>query len=89
MLLGRVLFEQGRVDEAETAYARVLRFDPHHSGALFHMGEALARKRRFAEAVDAWERVAQLDPAGDYAPQARSRARSARDLQHIFTVRPD
>jgi hypothetical protein len=30
--------------------------------------------------------VVQLDPAGPYAAQARSRGRSARDLQHIFAA---
>jgi hypothetical protein len=34
--------------------------------------------------VQAWERVIQLDPQGPFANEARSRARSARDLQHIF-----
>jgi hypothetical protein len=30
--------------------------------------------------------VVQLDPGGPYASQARTRARSARDLQHIFAA---
>jgi hypothetical protein len=34
--------------------------------------------------VQVWERVIQLDPDGPFATEARSRARSARDLQHIF-----
>jgi cytochrome c-type biogenesis protein CcmH/NrfG len=77
------------VDDAVAAFERVLRIDADHAGALFHLGEALARKRRFEAAVQAWDRVAHLDPAGSYANSARSRARSARDLQHIFTIRPD
>jgi hypothetical protein len=36
--------------------------------------------------VDDWERVIQLDPSGPLAAEARSRARSARDLQHIFAT---
>jgi hypothetical protein len=36
--------------------------------------------------VQAWERVVQIDPSGPYASQARTRARSARDLQHIFAA---
>ena len=59
---------------------------PEHAGALYHQGAALARQRQFDQAVQAWERVVQLDPAGPYAAQARSRARSARDLQHIFAA---
>jgi hypothetical protein len=27
----------------------------------------------------------QVEPTGEFASQARSRARSARDLEHIFT----
>jgi cellulose synthase operon protein C len=84
--LGRALLEDGRTTQALEAFARVLRFDPDHPGALYHTGAALARQRRFDEAVDAWERVVQLDPAGPFAAQARSRARSARDLQHIFAA---
>jgi len=84
--LGRALLEDGRTTQALEAFARVLRFDPDHAGALYHTGAALARQRRFDEAVEAWERVVQLDPAGQYAGQARSRARSARDLQHIFAA---
>jgi cytochrome c-type biogenesis protein CcmH/NrfG len=83
-MLGRALLEDGRTTQALEAFERVLRFDPEHAGALYHQGAALARQRQFEQAVAAWERVVQLDPAGPYAAQARSRARSARDLQHIF-----
>ena len=62
----------------------MLRFDPEHRAALFHRGAAHARERRFYDAVNDWERVIQLDPSGPLAAEARSRARSARDLQHIF-----
>ena len=64
----------------------MLRFDPEHAGALYYQGAALARQRQFEQAVPAWERVVQLDPARPFAAQARSRARSARDLQHIFAA---
>jgi tetratricopeptide (TPR) repeat protein len=84
--LGRALLEDGRTTEALEAFERVLRFDPDHAGALYHQGAALARQRHFELAVQAWERVVQIDPAGPYASQARSRARSARDLQHIFAT---
>jgi len=83
-LLGRVLLEDGRPTQALEALDRVLRFDPDHAGALFYRGAALARERQFREAVAAWDRVVQLVPAGDLAAQARMRARSARDLEHIL-----
>jgi tetratricopeptide (TPR) repeat protein len=82
--LGRVLLDDGRTPEALEALERVLRFDREHRAALFHRGVARARQRRFADAVTDWEQVIQLDPAGVFAADARSRARSARDLQHIF-----
>ena len=84
--LGRALLEDGRTVQALEAFERVLRFDSEHAGALYYQGAALARQRQFELAVTAWERVVQLDPAGPYAAQARSRARSARDLQHIFAT---
>jgi cytochrome c-type biogenesis protein CcmH/NrfG len=84
--LGRALLEDGRTVQALEAFSRVLRFDPEHAAALYYQGAALARQRRFDEAVEAWERVVQLDPGGPFAALARSRARSARDLQHIFAA---
>jgi len=84
--LGQALLEDGRTTQALEAFERVLRFDPEHAGALYYEGAALARQRQFDQAVQAWERVVQLDPAGPYASQARTRARSARDLQHIFAA---
>ena len=58
--------------------------DPDHPAALYHQGTGLARQRQFDQAVQVWERVIELDPDGPFAAEARSRARSARDLQHIF-----
>jgi cytochrome c-type biogenesis protein CcmH/NrfG len=82
--LGRALLEEGRTVQALEAFARVLRFDPDHPAALYHQGTGFARQRQFDQAVQVWERVIQLDPEGPFANEARSRARSARDLQHIF-----
>jgi len=84
--LGRVLLDDGRTPEALEALERVLRFDPEHRAALFCRGVARARQRRFGDAVADWEQLIQLDPAGVLAADARSRARSARDLQHIFAT---
>ena len=84
--LGRVLLEDGRTQQALEAFSRVLRFDPEHSAALYNQGTCFARQRQFDDAVQAWERVIELDPDGPFATEARSRARSARDLQHIFAA---
>jgi cytochrome c-type biogenesis protein CcmH/NrfG len=82
--LGQALLEDGRTVQALEAFARVLRFDPQHPAALYHQGTGFARQRQFDQAVRVWERVIELDPDGPFATEARSRARSARDLQHIF-----
>jgi cytochrome c-type biogenesis protein CcmH/NrfG len=84
--LGRALLEDGRTAQALEAFSRVLRFDPDHVAALYHQGTCFARQRQFDQAVLAWERVIQLDPDGPFTTEARSRARSARDLQHIFAA---
>ena len=84
--LGRALLEDGRTNQALEAFTRVLRFDQEHAAALYNQGTCFARQRRFDEAVQVWERVIQLDPEGPFATEARSRARSARDLQHIFAA---
>ena len=44
-----------------TAFARVLRFDPSHVGALFHDGVILAEQRRYRDAIERWQRVIELD----------------------------
>jgi tetratricopeptide (TPR) repeat protein len=82
--LGGALLEDGRTVQALEGFARVLRFDPDHPAALYHQGTGFARQRQFDQAVQVWERVIELDPDGPFATEARSRARSARDLQHIF-----
>jgi tetratricopeptide (TPR) repeat protein len=85
ILLGRTLLEDKRAQAALEAFRRVLKFDPEHVAALFNEGVVLARLRRYREAVHAWERVTRLDPSGPFAQRARVHARTALDLQHIFT----
>jgi cytochrome c-type biogenesis protein CcmH/NrfG len=80
------LLQDGRTVQALEAFARVLRFDPEHTAALYHQGTCFARQRQFDQAVQVWERVIHLEPEGPFATEARSRARSARDLQHIFAT---
>ncbi|HTS89980.1 MAG TPA: tetratricopeptide repeat protein [Gemmatimonadales bacterium] len=84
LLLARALLEDSRPEQALEAVDLVLKFVPDHDGALFHRGVALARVRRYGEAVQAWERVVQVEPTGPFAQAARTHARSARDLAHIF-----
>jgi tetratricopeptide (TPR) repeat protein len=86
LLLGRCLLDDGRPERSIEALLRLLKFDPDNESALFHLGVALARMRQYADAVHAWERVIQIDPGGAFAQAARSHARSARDLKHIFAA---
>ncbi len=84
LCLGRALLDDKRDAQALEAFRRVLKFDPDHVEALFQAGVALARLHRYGEAVQTWEKVTRLDPAGPFAQRARMHARTALDLQHIF-----
>src|SRR5258705_5495826 len=86
LLLGRALLDDKQNEEALAAFRRVLKFDIEHAGALFYLGATLARLQRYSEAVDAWERVTRIDPGGPFAQRARMHARTAVDLQHIFST---
>ena len=86
LLLGRALLDDKRNAEALEAFRRALKFDIEHTGALFYLGATLARLQRYGEAVDAWERVTRIDPGGPFAQRARIHARTAVDLQHIFST---
>jgi tetratricopeptide (TPR) repeat protein len=81
LLLGRALLDAGRAEQALEALDRLLKFEPDNDAGLFHRGIALARVRRYVEAVRVWERVVQLNASGPFAQAARTHARSARDLQ--------
>jgi len=48
-------------------------------------GVALARERRYREAVRHWEQCIALDPAGPLAARARAHSRTALDLMRIFS----
>jgi tetratricopeptide (TPR) repeat protein len=85
--LGESLFHSGRRDDARLAFARVLRFDPDHVGALYFEGVLLAEARNFEAAVARWLSVIALEPTGEYARRARRDTRTALDLQRIFAGR--
>jgi len=84
VLLSRVLLDMDNAADARQAAARVVAFRPEHVGAHYHLGVALARERRYREAVQHWERCISLDPSGPLAAKARMHARTALDLVHIF-----
>ena len=85
--LGETLLDLGRKQDAVTAFGRVLRFDPSHVGALYYEGALLAEQHRYREAIERWHKAIELEPGGEYARRARRDARTAADLQHIFSAR--
>jgi tetratricopeptide (TPR) repeat protein len=85
--LGESLFLTGRRADATVAFARVLRFDREHVAALYFEGVMLAEERRYDDAMARWQRVADLEPASDFARRARRDTRTALDLQRIFATR--
>jgi cytochrome c-type biogenesis protein CcmH/NrfG len=82
--LGETLLDLDMKEDAVTAFARVLRFDPKHVGALYHEGALLAEQHRYREAQDRWRQVIELAPTSDFARLARREIRTAGDLQRIF-----
>jgi tetratricopeptide (TPR) repeat protein len=85
--LGETLIELQRPVDAATAFRRVLAFDPDHASATFHDGVLLAGQKRYREAIARWQRVIELEPAGEYARRARREMRSAEDLLTVFGSR--
>ncbi len=82
--LGETLLTMGRTTDAATAFARVRRFDPTHCGAIFYDGVLAAGDKRYREAIASWQRVIDLEPAGDFARRARREMRTAQDLLLVF-----
>ena len=77
MLLAEILIEDGRKAEARHALERVLRFEPDHLAALYHIGGIRLMAKEYDDAMDAWQRILVLDPASEYAQRARSQLRSS------------
>lgn len=84
ILLSHVLLDLNRSSDAIHAAERVTAFRPDHVAAHYHLGVALARERRYREAVQHWEQVIALDADGPLAAKARMHGRTAQDLMHIF-----
>lgn len=60
--LGRLLHEQGLVEEAERHYRLALRESPDHTTAAFNLAIALEDLRRPAEAIEAYRAALATDP---------------------------
>ena len=55
--------QEGRVDEAESAYLDILEAEPHNRHALFYLGTLHLEEERFTDAVNAFERLRDQDPS--------------------------
>jgi tetratricopeptide (TPR) repeat protein len=82
--LGETLIEMQRMSDAAVAFQRVLAFDPDHVGAIFCDGVLFADRKQYADAIARWNRVVDLEPAGEFARRARRESRSAADLLKVF-----
>ncbi|NIP83735.1 MAG: tetratricopeptide repeat protein, partial [Gemmatimonadetes bacterium] len=65
VVLGRVLMDQGRFDEATTEFHRVLEFDEHNLVALGSLGEIARVQGRDTAAIEYFERLLELDPSSE------------------------
>jgi tetratricopeptide (TPR) repeat protein len=86
LALAETLLAIGRKRDAAHAIKRILRFDPDHVGALYYDGVLLTDQKRFREAIERWRRAIELDPSSDFARRARREARTAMDLDMIFSA---
>lgn len=56
------LYRSGQLSAAQPVLAEILRYQPQHAGALYHLGLIAARTRNPAAAADLFGRAAQADP---------------------------
>jgi len=61
-MLGRVLADQGRFDEAEAHFEEVLRIFPNQPEAHFSLGVISARKAKFDEALAHYTQAVEIPP---------------------------
>lgn len=86
LALGRSLLETAHLGEALAVFDQVLRRQPSHPAALFHRGVVLAKLRRYGEALDDWQQVQHVDPAGPLGAISQRHADSARRLADLFAT---
>jgi tetratricopeptide (TPR) repeat protein len=84
VLLGQVLNDQGRRDDARRALQRVLRLNRDRADAHFHLGVVASEERRFRDAVAHWRDAIDLQPDGPFVPAARENISMALDVARLF-----
>ncbi|MGH7582391.1 MAG: tetratricopeptide repeat protein, partial [Gemmatimonadales bacterium] len=84
LVLGRALLDASHLGEALALFDQVLTDQPASPAARFHRGVALAKLRRYREALSDLESVADERDSGELAAISRRHARSARQLAALF-----
>ena len=74
-LLGASLGDLDRWPEAEVAFRRGAELEPNNSGILANLGATVANQRRFAEAIQFFERAVSANPSNVAAEQNLARLR--------------
>ncbi len=82
---GRALLDAGRVADSLAVFDGLASGEQADAAALFHRGVALAKMRRYRDAMHDWHAIERTDPAGPLAAVSRRLAASARRLADLFT----
>lgn len=70
VLRGRVLVELGRAQDGIEAFETAIRIEPENAESHYYLGMAYERLRRREEALAAYKKAAELDPASTQYPIA-------------------
>jgi arylsulfatase A-like enzyme len=62
ILLARVLSDTGRQAESEAALLTAMELEPDHGGAMIAWGDFLASQRKYAEALEWYQKAKRVDP---------------------------
>lgn len=84
---GRALLETGHLAESLSMFDAVLRHRGADPVALFHRGVALAKLRRYGDALADWSAAERADPDGMLGTLSRRHASSAKQLADLFAAR--
>jgi hypothetical protein len=82
---GRALLDAGRVADSLAVFDGLAKGEQADTAVLFHRGVALAKMRRYRDAMHDWHAIERTDPAGPLAAVSRRLAASARRLADLFT----
>jgi len=65
--VGVVMVNNGKNEEALTAFGKCVQADPNYAAAYYHLAMCQINKAMYAEAVASMDKYLQLAPTGDYA----------------------